>query len=250
MSLKLGAHSLTHDLPMPATEPQAPRTENGCEPPRQALIKRSKFYRRSGKRLLDTVVSGLGLLLLLPLFVAVSVASKLSSRGPVFYHQERVGRGGQTFSILKFRTMQLDADKIGPGITVQGDPRITTFGRILRSSKIDELPQLWNVFKGDMSLVGPRPELPCYVANYTPQQRAVLSVRPGITDAASLFYRHEEQLLARHSDPERHYRQIVLSNKLELNLAYLDGISFSHDMVLLFRTAWSIFFSSSEKLAH
>ncbi len=150
---------------------------------------------------------------------------------------------GVLFSIVKFRSMRVSADKTGPGITVQGDMRITQFGRLLRLSKLDELPQLWNVLKGEMSLVGPRPELPRYVAGYTERQRGVLRVRPGITDPASLVYRHEERVLALHSNCERHYQESVLPNKLTLNLAYLERVSLRYDLLLILRTIWSVVLS-------
>jgi len=228
---------------MPIAAPQTSHIEKSCSSRRGAVSGKRGFYPLSGKRLFDALVSAAGLVLLSPLFLSIAMLSKLFSSGPVFYRQDRVGKGGRTFSILKFRTMQVDADKVGPHITVEGDLRITRLGRLLRFCKLDELPQLWNVLKGDMSLVGPRPEVPCYVAGYTEGQRLVLRVRPGITDAASLAYRHEEQLLAHHPDPERYYRQVVLCDKLELNLAYLDQISFGHDLSLILRTVWSIFFS-------
>ena len=203
------------------------------------------FYMLAGKRIFDSVIAALGLVLLSPLLLLTVAISKLSSRGPIFYRQDRVGKGGQTFSIVKFRTMTVNADQTGPGITVRGDQRITTFGRALRSLKIDELPQLWNVVKGEMSLVGPRPELPCYVAGYNDLERNILSIRPGITDAASLLYRHEEQVLARASDPEKYYRNIVLPHKLTLNLEYLSRASFVYDLSLIFRTLGSLFRAST-----
>ena len=205
-----------------------------------ALIK-SGFYILSGKRLFDVGMATIGLAVLSPLFLLVTVAIKLSSRGPIFYRQERVGKNGQSFLIMKFRTMVRDADKVGPGVTAQGDPRVTKLGSWLRLFKIDELPQLWNVLKGDMSFVGPRPEIPHYVAIYTESQRRVLTVRPGITDTATLAYRREEDLIARHPNPEKYYRDVVLPHKLELNMQYIYRISFGYDLFLIFRTIQSIF---------
>jgi lipopolysaccharide/colanic/teichoic acid biosynthesis glycosyltransferase len=199
------------------------------------------FYLRTGKRVFDVVASAVGLIVLSPVFFIVALILKISSGGPVFYLQERIGKGGGCFRIVKFRTMTVDADRIGPGITTAVDARITAFGKFLRALKLDEIPQLWNVFKGQMSLVGPRPELPRYVANYTESQRYVLSVRPGITDTASLLYRHEERELALNSDPEEFYRTVLLPHKLELNIQYIQHISFFHDVTLIFRTFLSIF---------
>ena len=171
-------------------------------------------------RIFDLLAAFGGLLFLSPLFVLVAFAIKLDSRGPIFYRARRIGKDGIPFPLYKFRRMVSDADKQGPGITATGDSRITRVGRFLRRTKIDELPQLINVLSGDMSLVGPRPEDPRYVTLYTPEQRRVLAVRPGITSAASLAYRHEEQLLAG-ADWETVYREEVLPAKLAIDLEYL-----------------------------
>jgi len=269
------------------------------------------LYRKCGKRALDLAVSTAGLLLLAPLFLLIAILVKIASAGPVLYRHERVGRGGERFGVLKFRTMCRGADQLGPALTTATDSRITPLGRHLRRSKLDELPQLWNVLVGEMSLVGPRPEAPGYVEFYSPAQRNVLSVRPGITDSASLAYRREEELLAARARPkdlvlhpaglnqndlnqndlnqndpgqvntgqcdpsrpdlrrvhlaqadlaqvplaqanqspadlsdidfDRYYREIVLPDKLNMNLRYLDRISLSHDLGLLFRTTIAIF---------
>jgi len=194
------------------------------------------FYVKHGKRVLDCVSSATGLLLLLPVFALVAVSIKLTSRGPVFYRQMRVGKNGHPFSIVKFRSMNGAASEMSSGITVSGDKRITLVGRFLRRYKIDELPQLWNVFRGDMSLVGPRPELPKYVEDYSPEQKLVLSVRPGITDPASLAYRNEEEILSPCEDPERVYRMEILPDKLAKNLKYIRNISFRTDLHIIFAT--------------
>jgi lipopolysaccharide/colanic/teichoic acid biosynthesis glycosyltransferase len=196
----------------------------------------SGFYVKHGKRALDCISSATGLLVLLPLFALVAVGIKLTSRGPVFYGQMRIGKDGHPFRIVKFRSMNSVASKMSPGITVSGDQRITRLGGFLRRYKIDELPQLWNVFRGDMSLVGPRPELSQYVESYSHEQRLVLSVRPGITDPASLAYRQEEKILSRHEDPERIYRMVILPQKLAQNLEYLRSISFRTDFRIILRT--------------
>jgi lipopolysaccharide/colanic/teichoic acid biosynthesis glycosyltransferase len=202
------------------------------------------FYVRHGKRALDLVSSVLGLIALSPLFALVSCCIKLTTRGPVFYRQVRVGKDGRKFRILKFRSMVVEASENGLGITVSGDRRVTAIGRSLRRYKIDELPQLWNVLHGDMSLVGPRPELPIYVADYTPEQRLVLSARPGITDPASLAYRHEEEILAGHEEPEQFYRTQILPDKLTRNLTYLQTVSLRSDLRVILQTVGSSFLSA------
>jgi lipopolysaccharide/colanic/teichoic acid biosynthesis glycosyltransferase len=166
---------------------------------------------------------------------------KFTSPGPVFYRGVRVGKDGKLFHLFKFRTMVADADRLGPGITVVGDPRITPIGAWLRRYKLDELAQLINVLNGDMSLVGPRPEDSRYVASYTNEQRQVLSVRPGITSAASLVYRNEEQMLAG-PDWEKAYRTEVLPAKLAIDLAYLSQRTFFSDLLLILRSIFSMFY--------
>jgi lipopolysaccharide/colanic/teichoic acid biosynthesis glycosyltransferase len=192
---------------------------------------------------LDLALSAAGLVLAAPLLLVIAVLVKVTSSGPALYRHQRVGLEGRLFNVLKFRTMVRDADKAGPAITSATDPRITPVGRWLRWLKLDELPQLWNVFKGEMSLVGPRPEVPHYVESYSPAERRVLSVRPGITDPASIAYRHEEELLTGRADLDRYYREVILPDKLNLNLAYLDRMSLLYDLSLLFRTTTAIFTS-------
>jgi lipopolysaccharide/colanic/teichoic acid biosynthesis glycosyltransferase len=190
-----------------------------------------------GKRLFDLICSGIGLLLLSPVLLVVAVWIKLDSPGPVMFRQERVGRFGRPFRIHKFRTMRVDAPAMGPQITIGADPRITRSGQFLRASKLDELPQLWDVFRGAMSLVGPRPEVPRYVAMYPADLReVVLSVRPGITDPASLSFRHESELLARAADPEREYVEVVMPAKLKLAADYVRQASLLNDVRLIFAT--------------
>lgn len=198
------------------------------------------FYRRYGKRVFDAVFSLLGLLLLSPLLALIALVVKCSSPGGAFFLQERIGLEGKTFRICKFRSMVADAQRKGPGITAAGDPRITGIGNLLRRWKLDELPQLWNVLKGEMSMVGPRPELAYYVQTYTSAQLAVLSVRPGITDPASLEYRNEEKLLEAATDRERFYTQVVLPAKLALNLGYIQHLSFAHDIAVVMKTLKAI----------
>jgi lipopolysaccharide/colanic/teichoic acid biosynthesis glycosyltransferase len=192
------------------------------------------------ERLFDFSSALIGLIVLLPLFLITSLIIKLTSAGPVFHRGKRVGLNGKLFSLYKFRTMIANAADMGPGITAQNDPRTTGIGRFLRKTKIDELPQLINVLTGDMSLVGPRPEDPRYVAQYTPDQRELLKFRPGITSAASLTYRNEERML-KGQDWETVYRTQILPAKLEIDLAYLSKRTLSSDLVLIARTIFSLF---------
>jgi len=188
------------------------------------------------KRLFDIAASAIGLLCLCPLFAIVAIWIKADSQGPVFYKQKRVGRGGHEFGLYKFRSMAVGADRKGL-ITVGGhDPRVTHAGYFIRKYKLDELPQLINVLIGDMSFVGPRPEVPRYVSLYTVEQRRVLAVRPGITDPASIKYRNENDLLAAADNPERYYREVILPDKLRLNLEYIEHQSFCGDMKIIFQT--------------
>ena len=191
------------------------------------------------KRLLDLIAAALGLTLLSPMFIVIAIIIKRHDGGPVFYTAARIGAGGRPFRLYKFRSMVMNAAQLGPGITANGDPRITPIGRFVRRTKLDELPQLINVLIGDMSLVGPRPEDPRYVSLYTPEQRAVLSVRPGITSAASLAYRHEEQLLAQ-NDWESVYRAQVMPAKLAIDLDYLNHRNLWTDIQLIVRTVLSM----------
>jgi|SRR5580765_128102 len=182
------------------------------------------------KRLFDLICAGAGLLLLSPLLLGIALWIKLDSAGPVFFRQQRVGRFGVPFRIHKFRTMREDAPALGPQLTIGADPRITRAGRWLRASKLDELPQLLDVIAGTMSLVGPRPEVPRYVAMYPAALRdKVLSVRPGITDPASIEYRDESLLLARAADPERVYVEQVMPAKLRHAAQYVDHMSLRGD---------------------
>lgn len=191
-------------------------------------------------RFLDLLFSFLGLIFLLPLFLFIAIAIKLSSNGPVFYQQSRVGLQGKMFNVLKFRSMRLNSDTLGL-ITVGGrDPRVTSFGYFLRKYKLDELPQLINVFLGDMSLVGPRPEVKKYVDLYSEEQRRVLSIRPGITDWASIYYRDENTILGQSSNPERDYIDIVMPDKLRYNLIYIENYGFLEYLKIIFSTLWYI----------
>lgn len=192
------------------------------------------------KRVFDIIASGLGLLILSPLFLVLAIWIKLDSAGPVFYRQVRVGRHNKDFRIFKFRSMRVGSDK-GSLVTIGGrDPRITRSGYFIRKFKLDELPQLINVFIGDMSLVGPRPEVRHYVDYWTPEQMHVLDVRPGITDPASIKFRNENELLEKAEDPERYYIEVVMQEKIRLYLDYVEHHSFWGDIGLIFRTFWVV----------
>jgi lipopolysaccharide/colanic/teichoic acid biosynthesis glycosyltransferase len=174
-------------------------------------------------RLLDLLFSTLGLLFLFPIFVFISILIKINSKGPVFYVQRRVGIKGRLFLLLKFRTMYTDLSNVGLQITIgDRDPRITSLGFFLRKYKLDELPQLFNVFVGNMSIVGPRPEVEKYVMKYTHLQKKVLEVKPGITDIASIVFRNENALLANYDNPEEVYMKIIMPRKILLNMSYIE----------------------------
>jgi lipopolysaccharide/colanic/teichoic acid biosynthesis glycosyltransferase len=194
------------------------------------------IYASLGKRLFDFWVSTIGLAACMPLFGILAVLIKFTSPGPVFFRQDRMGKDGRLFQLIKFRSMS--SRKRNP--TKQFTPgelgRVTPLGRVLRKSKMDELPQLVNVLAGEMSLVGPRPEVPEYLQFYRGEWVRVLSVKPGLTDPASMKYRDEDALLSRSSDPESFYRQVVLPDKLQMNLAYAQDVRFAHDLKILWQT--------------
>lgn len=192
------------------------------------------------KRTFDVIISLLSLLILAPLLILVSILIKLTSPGPVFYRATRVGKGGVPFKLYKFRSMNVAADEVGPRITAQGDSRITPVGHWLRRLKIDELPQFINVLKGEMSVVGPRPEDPHYVNAYTSEHRRVLDVRPGVTSPASVRYRHEEQLLSG-GDWEEKYIEEILPKKLQIELDYLRKRSLFTDLKIIWDTFVALF---------
>lgn len=198
------------------------------------------------KRLFDLFCVIPGLVLLSPFLALVSLAVYLDSGPPVFFRQKRVGRGGRTFLLWKFRTMVVDADRIGGELTVGRDPRVTRIGQVLRTTKLDELPQLLNVLRGEMSLVGPRPEVPRYVALYDDAQRAVLGLTPGITDPASITYRHEAELLGASPDPERTYTEQIMKHKIEINLEYAQRATIRSDCAVLAQTFRSLLKTRSE----
>lgn len=192
------------------------------------------------KRLFDIIASGLGLIVLSPLFLVLAIWIKLDSKGPVFYRQVRVGRDNKDFRIFKFRSMRVGSDK-GSLVTIGGhDPRITRSGYFIRKFKLDELPQLINVFVGDMSLVGPRPEVRHYVDYWTPEQMHVLDVRPGITDPASIKFRNENELMEQAENPEKYYIEVIMQEKIKLYLEYVEKHSFLYDIGLIFKTFFVI----------
>lgn len=193
-----------------------------------------------GRRIFDIILSLGALLLLSPLWILLAIRVAMDSPGGVIYSQVRIGKNGHPFRLYKFRSMHLGADA-GSQLTIGSDSRITPSGRFLRKYKLDELPQLFNILTGDMAFVGPRPEVPRYVEMYDPRQRRVLSVRPGLTDYASLAYFDESELLGRHPDPERLYIDEIMPAKLALNLQYIDSRSFGSDMKILGRTLLRIF---------
>jgi lipopolysaccharide/colanic/teichoic acid biosynthesis glycosyltransferase len=191
-------------------------------------------------RFFDILFSSLGVVVLSPLFLVLAVWIKLDSKGPVFYKQSRVGKNDEDFRLYKFRTMVVNADKKGL-ITVGGrDPRVTRAGYFLRKYKLDELPQLVNVLRGNMSLVGPRPEVRKYVEMYTPEQRKVLSVKPGLTDYASIHYIDENRVLAKSDDPERTYIDIIIPEKIRYNMKYIENRSVKEYFKIIFMTLGKI----------
>lgn len=192
------------------------------------------------KRLLDILSSIIVLVILLPAWLIIAIAITLESRGGVFYRQVRVGKNNQDFNLYKFRTMRTGSDKKGLLTVGERDNRITRVGYFLRKYKIDEFPQLINVLKGDMSIVGPRPEVRKYVEMYTPEQRRVLSVRPGLTDYASIRYVNENEILAASDNPEQTYINEVMPAKLQLNLQYIESQSLAEDIRLIFKTFFAI----------
>ncbi len=188
------------------------------------------------KRLFDIIFSFTGLIIFLPFFIFISLFIVIDSRGGIFYKQVRVGKDGNDFTLFKFRSMRTDSDK-GSLLTVGGrDSRITKIGYFIRKYKMDELPQLINVLLGDMSLVGPRPEVRRYVDLYNDEQKKVLSVKPGITDYASIEYRNENEILGKADNPEQIYIDEIMPAKLKLNLKYIEEKSFSVDLKIIFKT--------------
>ena len=195
-----------------------------------------ELYLRYGKRYFDFFVSIVSLVILLPVFLLVAVAIKLEDGGPVFFFQERVGRNFSTFKVVKFRTMTTDPQVAGPLVTSENDKRITKVGKILRKLKIDELPQIFNVLRGEMSIVGPRPEVPKYAKLFEKEYRKLLTVRPGMTGYASVVFRNEEQILSRYTEPETADVTEILPKKIKLELIYVSRVSFILDIKIFLWT--------------
>ena len=193
------------------------------------------------KRTFDVVTATAGLIILSPVIAVIAIAIKRGSKGPLVYRGTRVGMNGEPFHMLKFRTMVVDADKIGGSSTPEDDPRVTPIGKTLRKYKLDELPQLLNVLKGDMSFVGPRPQVQWAVDLYTPEEREILKVRPGITDEASLKFSNEAEILKGSKDPDKDYIEKIHPEKMRLSLEYVRNRSFSGDLSIIARTAGAIF---------
>jgi len=194
------------------------------------------MYKKFGKRVFDIIFSLVGVVLLFPLFIVVGLWIKLSSKGSIFFIQKRVGRDFKEFNLYKFCSMVTGAQSNGPGVTSKDDSRITNVGKFIRSTKIDELPQLFNVLKGDMSLVGPRPELKKFVDTKKKEYKKILSIKPGITDSASIEFRDEEKLMSQYKDKEKSYIDIILPKKIKLYYKYMDNISFINDVKLILQT--------------
>lgn len=193
------------------------------------------------KRFFDLSTSAIAIALIWPILLLISIWIKLDSSGPVFFRQERVGRHGRTFRIFKFRTMTVDAEKKGLQLTVGGDNRVTRAGKFLRKTKLDELPQLFDVLIGNMSIVGPRPEVPKYIAQYPASiRKQVLSVRPGITDRASIEFRNENEILSNSADPEKSYINEILPIKQKYYIEYVNKNSFLGDLKIIWETAFAI----------
>ena len=192
------------------------------------------------KRIVDFVLSALGLVVLSPLLLLIAVLVRLTSPGPAFFRQLRVGRNGRSFILLKFRTMAVLQDAEKGSLEVGSSARVTRVGRVLRKTKLDELPQLWNVLKGDMALVGPRPEVRKWVDAYPDYWDRILTVRPGITEPGAIEFRNEEDILAAQSEPESYYRNVILPRKLDLYEEYVQTRSFWGDFRILLRTVWAV----------
>ncbi|MEF3254239.1 MAG: sugar transferase [Deferribacterales bacterium] len=200
----------------------------------------NSFYKRYGKRLLDIVISIIGLIVLLPFFIVIGVLIKVDSKGPILFRQIRVGKDFKPFFLYKFRTMIVGADKIGPLVTRDYDPRITKIGRFLRKTKLDELPQLFNVLMGDMSVVGPRPEVEKYVEAKKDDYKFIITIKPGITDYAAIEFTDEEEILAKYENIDEGYIKEILPKKIELYKRYIKEVSFMVDMKIIAMTLYKI----------
>ncbi len=203
--------------------------------------------KRIGKNIFDFVFSVIGFVILIPFFIIIGLIIILTSKGPALFRQVRIGKDEEPFEILKFRTMIVNAESMGLKITVGKDKRVTPIGEFLRKYKIDEFPQIINVLKGEMSFVGPRPEVPKYVSLYNEEQKRVLSIKPGITDLASIKFRKENELLSESQNPEKTYIEEIMPEKLRINLEYVNNASLWYDIKLIFNTIGSVFFNRKDK---
>jgi len=194
------------------------------------------FYKKAGKRIFDLLLSVSGIVLLLPFFVVIPVLIKLDDKGKIFYKQKRVGRKGKIFNLIKFRTMVENADKIGGTVTKENDERITKIGRFLRKTKLDEIPQLFNILKGDMSFVGPRPDVPGYADELTGDDAVILEVLPGITGPATIKYRNEEEILSKVENPEKYNDEVLWPDKVKINKEYVKNLNFMDDLKYILKT--------------
>ncbi len=194
------------------------------------------MYKNYFKRIFDFITSLIGIILLIPIIIPIIIWIKFSSKGPLFFVQKRVGKNFKEFNLYKFRSMVIDAPNLGPSVTSGDDPRITKVGKVIRRTKIDELPQLINVIKGDMSLVGPRPEVIKFVNEKKEDYKVVLSILPGITDNAAIEYRDEETIMKQYEDKEKAYINLVLPEKIKLYKYYIHNISFFNDIKLILKT--------------
>ncbi len=185
---------------------------------------------------MDTIVAIIALVFLSPLMVIITVGIKCTSKGPIFYKQQRIGQKSTPFTVYKFRSMRVNNPAKHPDVTTVSDPRITAYGRFIRRHQLDKLPQLWNVIKGDMSLVGPKPELEKYIQHHERLYRSILQVRPGMTDMAAILFKNESRMLATYPDPEWAYTTVMLPKKIALYNAYITNISFLKDMHIIFKT--------------
>lgn len=192
------------------------------------------------KRIFDIGASFFGLVILSPILLLIAIFIKIDSKGPIFFKQQRVGKNKKVFEIYKFRTMVTDAEKIGKQITIGNDSRVTNVGKFIRKCKLDELPQLLNVLRGEMSLVGPRPEVPRYVELYDEYQEQILLVKPGITDYASIEFRNENEILGRSINPEKTYISEVMPSKIDFNMKYIKNISFIEDFKIIIITVLAL----------
>lgn len=208
------------------------------------MTKQSTLFK---KRIFDILFSAMGLICLLPFFILIAILIKVDSSGPILYKQTRIGKSGKEFEIYKFRKMRADIGDQGLKITTTNDVRMTKFGKTMKKYKIDELPQLWNVFRGDMSFVGPRPETPNYVEIYDEMQRDILKIKPGITDYASLEYINEGDLLESSPDPDKLYRETLIPKKIEYNLQYIKDMSIKTDLKIIFSTLWETIRQAGDK---